>query len=54
MKSFKMNGFIKALEAFNKYLKYNIFDEGWSVEYDGIDPGYLSASCSFFRKHWRL
>lgn len=40
----------KALEAFNNYLKYNIFDEGWSIEYDGIDPGYLSASCSFFAK----
>ena len=40
----------KALEAFNNYLKYNIFEEGWSIEYDGIDPGYLSASCSFFSK----
>ena len=44
----------KALEAFNNYLKYNIFDEGWSIEYDGIDPGYLSASYLSFRKHWRL
>ena len=40
----------KALEAFNNYLKYNIFEEGWSIEYDGIDPGYLSASCSFLSK----
>ena len=40
----------KALDAFNNYLKYHIFDEGWSIEYDGIDPGYLSASCSFFSK----
>ena len=40
----------KALEAFNNYLKYDIYDEGWSIEYDGIDPGYLSASCSFFSK----
>tara|TARA_B100000242_G_scaffold202591_1_gene146782 strand:- start:319 stop:1998 length:1680 start_codon:yes stop_codon:yes gene_type:complete len=40
----------QALKAFNNYLKYNIFDEGWSVEYDGIDPGYLSASCSFLSK----
>ena len=42
---------IRALQLFRyNYLKYNIFDEGWSIEYDGIDPGYLSASCSFFSK----
>ncbi len=40
----------KALEALNNYFKYNIYDEGWSIEYDGIDPGYLSASCSFLSK----
>ena len=41
---------LKALEALNNYFKYNIYDEGWSIEYDGIDPGYLSASCSFLSK----
>lgn len=25
-------------------------DEGWSLEYDGIDPGYLSATVSFLAK----
>ncbi len=40
----------KALQAFKNYLKYNIYDEGWSIEYDGIDPGYLSATCSFLSK----
>ncbi len=40
----------KSLVAFENYLKYNFYDEGWSLEYDGIDPGYLSASCSFLSK----
>jgi len=25
-------------------------DEGWSLEYDGVDPGYLSATVSFLGK----
>ena len=40
----------KAFECLENYLKYHIKDEGWSIEYDGIDPGYLSASCSFLAK----
>ncbi len=31
------------------FLTYHT-DEGWSVEYDGIDPGYLSATVSFLAK----
>lgn len=32
------------------FLKYHHADEGWSIEYDGIDPGYLSATISFLGK----
>ena len=32
------------------FLTYHNGDEGWSREYDGIDPGYLSASVSFLSK----
>ena len=32
-----------------EFLKYH-YQEGWSLEYDGVDPGYLSATVSFFRK----
>ena len=39
-----------AIKCWNNYLNYHIKDEGWSIEYDGIDPGYLSASCSFLSK----
>tara|TARA_Y100001968_G_C19426496_1_gene754661 strand:- start:938 stop:2614 length:1677 start_codon:yes stop_codon:yes gene_type:complete len=39
-----------ALKAISKYFEYNISNEGWSIEYDGIDPGYLTASCSFLSK----
>ena len=28
--------------------------EGWSVEYDGIDPGYLSATVSFLSKIYQV
>ena len=40
----------KAFECLENYLKYHVKEEGWSIEYDGIDPGYLSASCSFLAK----
>jgi len=33
------------------FLTYHT-DEGWSREYDGIDPGYLSATVSFLGKIW--
>ena len=39
-----------AMKCWSDYLNYHIKDEGWSIEYDGIDPGYLSASCSFLSK----
>jgi hypothetical protein len=32
------------------FLGYHNAEEGWSREYDGIDPGYLSATVSFLAK----
>ena len=32
------------------FLSYHNSDEGWSREYDGVDPGYLSATVSFLGK----
>ena len=40
-------GFSKLWEGFKSYHNY---DEGWSREYDGVDPGYLSATVSFLGK----
>lgn len=37
-------------KAFDVFLTYHNSDEGWSREYDGIDPGYLSATVSFLGK----
>lgn len=37
-------------KAFQTFLTYHFEDEGWSREYDGVDPGYLSATVSFFGK----
>ena len=37
-------------KAFNTFLSYHNEDEGWSREYDGVDPGYLSATVSFLGK----
>ncbi len=41
----------KLIDAFEKtwgtFMKYHNNDEGWSLEYDGVDPGYLSATISF-------
>lgn len=33
-----------------EFLRYHNPDEGWSREYDGVDPGYLSATVSFLSK----
>ena len=33
-----------------RFLNYHNPKEGWSTEYDGIDPGYLSATISFLGK----
>lgn len=32
------------------FLEYHNTEEGWSREYDGVDPGYLSATVSFLAK----
>lgn len=32
------------------FLRYYNREEGWTVEYDGVDPGYLSATVSFLAK----
>jgi hypothetical protein len=32
------------------FLSYHNSSEGWSREYDGVDPGYLSATVSFLGK----
>ncbi|MBN1770364.1 MAG: class I SAM-dependent methyltransferase [Deltaproteobacteria bacterium] len=32
------------------FLKYYVREEGWTIEYDGVDPGYLSATVSFLGK----
>lgn len=40
-------GFERLFEGF---LKYHNKEEGWSTEYDGVDPGYLSATVSFLGK----
>lgn len=43
--------FDQRLEIFTN--QYHRPEEGWSREYDGIDPGYLSATVSFFAKAWQ-
>ncbi|MFQ5915768.1 MAG: hypothetical protein ACE5JS_21555, partial [Nitrospinota bacterium] len=40
-------GFERLWEGF---VRYHDFKEGWSREYDGVDPGYLSATVSFLAK----
>ncbi|MBA65349.1 MAG: hypothetical protein CMG55_06085 [Candidatus Marinimicrobia bacterium] len=44
------DGFYKLWEGFKSYHNYN---EGWSREYDGVDPGYLSATVSFLGKIYK-
>jgi hypothetical protein len=41
------DGFAK---VWNGFLRYHNAKEGWSREYDGVDPGYLSATVSFLGK----
>lgn len=36
--------------AWRTFLTYHNSNEGWSREYDGVDPGYLSATVSFLGK----
>jgi hypothetical protein len=53
-KAYKLLGGQELLEGYNRlwsgFLNYHNADEGWSREYDGIDPGYLSATVSFLAK----
>lgn len=37
-------------DLFRTFCTYHFYDEGWSREYDGVDPGYLSATVSFLGK----
>ncbi len=37
-------------ELWRGFLGYHNAREGWSREYDGVDPGYLSATVSFLAK----
>lgn len=37
-------------QLWNGFLSYHNHTEGWSREYDGVDPGYLSATVSFLGK----
>ncbi len=52
-KSYELLGDEALEKGFEKvwtdFLSYHT-DEGWSIEYDGIDPGYLSATVSFLAK----
>jgi len=53
-KAYKLIGDEKLYDGYKKlwkgFLSYHNSNEGWSVEYDGIDPGYLSATISFLGK----
>jgi hypothetical protein len=53
-KAYTFLGDGKLKDAYEKlwkgFLTYHNADEGWSREYDGIDPGYLSATVSFLGK----
>jgi len=52
-KAYALLGDEKLKEGYERvwqgFLSYQT-KEGWSVEYDGIDPGYLSATVSFLAK----
>ena len=53
-KSYELFGDAEMKKGFEKlwqgFLNYHNSDEGWSREYDGVDPGYLSATVSFLSK----
>lgn len=49
-KPYLKEGFEKMFKGF---LEYHNAREGWSREYDGVDPGYLSATVSFFAKIYK-
>ncbi len=56
-KAYALLGDASLKEGFEKvwkdFLTYHQA-EGWSVEYDGIDPGYLSATVSFLTKIYQV
>ena len=56
-KAYKLLNNKKIADAYHRSLqafqKYHIDHEGWSLEYDGIDPGYLSATVSFLGKIYK-
>lgn len=53
-KAFKLTNKQELFDGYKKlwrgFLSYHNTKEGWSREYDGIDPGYLSATVSFLGK----
>ncbi|MCB0208601.1 MAG: hypothetical protein KDJ52_04710 [Anaerolineae bacterium] len=53
-KAYMLLGDTELKSGFNRlwqgFLTYHNAREGWSREYDGVDPGYLSATVSFFGK----
>lgn len=53
-KAYKLLGDSKLETGFQKlwdgFLNLHNSEEGWSLEYDGADPGYLSATVSFLAK----
>ena len=57
IKAYDLLGDKKLIDDYNKkvdeFLKFHT-KEGWSYEYGGADPGYLSATISFFSKIYQL
>lgn len=53
-KAYRLLGEAGLKEGFQRvwqvFLTYHNVEEGWSREYDGVDPGYLSATVSFLGK----
>lgn len=53
-KAYELLGAVELKDGYQRlwkgFLKYHNCDEGWSIEYDGVDPGYLSATVSFLGK----
>jgi hypothetical protein len=53
-KAYRLLGEAELKDGFEKlfhgFTEYHNSREGWSREYDGVDPGYLSATVSFFGK----
>jgi len=45
-----LKGFHQRLNHFYQFC----YDEGWCLEYDGADPGYLSATVSFLGKLYKV